>query len=129
MLLRKLMSRLGIGSAQIDLILPKKTYKPGERVQGYFLIKGGTVEQKLKRIECDLVMIDRSKGKKKIIDSGTVLSSRVIFSEELNKISFTFNLPTSIQVSTEDISYYFKTKLIFNEGVESRDQDIIQIFY
>ncbi|WP_053367984.1 sporulation protein [Bacillus sp. FJAT-27245] len=127
MLLRKLMSRLGIGLAQIDLILPKKTYSAGEKIYGHFLIRGGTIEQKIKRIDCDLVMIDQSKGIEKIIDSVTILSSRLIPSEELNKISFTFNLPASIRVSTEDISYHFKTKLIFNEGLESIDQDIIQI--
>ena len=121
------MSRLGIGSAQIDLILPKKAYSPGEQINGYFLINGGTVEQKIKRIDCDLVMIDQSTAIEKVIDSATILSSRLILSEELNKISFTFNLPTSVRVSTEDISYHFKTKLTFNEGVESRDQDIIQI--
>lgn len=127
MLLRKFMSRLGIGSARIDLILPKETYKPGEQINGYFLINGGTVEQKIKRIECELVMLDQSTGIEKVIDSATILSSRLILSEELNKISFTFNLPTSIRVSTEDISYNFKTKLTFDEGVESRDQDSIQI--
>lgn len=121
------MSRLGIGSARIDLILPKETYKPGEQINGYFLINGGTVEQKIKRIECELVMLDQSTGIEKVIDSATILSSRLILSEELNKISFTFNLPTSIRVSTEDISYNFKTKLTFDEGVESRDQDSIQI--
>ncbi|KAB7707137.1 sporulation protein [Bacillus aerolatus] len=127
MLLRKFMSRLGIGSAQIDLILPKEAYSPGEHINGYFLINGGTIEQKIKRIDCDLVMIDQSTDIEKVIDSATILSSRLILSEELNKVSFTFNLPTSVRVSTEDISYHFKTKLTFNEGVESRDQDIIQI--
>ncbi|OAH58590.1 sporulation protein [Domibacillus aminovorans] len=127
MLLRKFLSRLGIGSAKIDLILPKKAYSPGEQINGCFLINGGTVEQKIKRIDCNLVMVDQSTSIEKVIDSATILSSRLILSKELNKISFTFNLPTSVRVSTENISYHFKTKLTFNEGVESRDEDIIQI--
>ena len=121
------MSLLGIGSARIDLILPKETYSPGENINGYFLINGGIIEQKIKRIDCDLVMIDQSTGMEKVIDSVTILSSRLIPSEESKKVSFTFNLPTTVQVSTEYISYHFKTKLTFNEGIKSRDQDIIQI--
>ncbi len=121
------MSLLGIGSAQIDLILPKEAYRPGEYIKGYFLINGGTIEQKIRQIDCDLVMLDQSTGKENVIDTTCILSSKLISSEEFNKIPFTFNLPDSVPVSSEDISYQFKTRLTFDEGVTSRDQDIIQI--
>ena len=58
MLLRKYMSLLGVGSAQIDLILEKDILKPGDSVNGHFLIKGGTIDQQLKQIDCHLVMKD-----------------------------------------------------------------------
>ena len=48
LILRKSLLLLGIGSAQIDLILPKNTYKSGECINGYFLIKGGTLGAKNK---------------------------------------------------------------------------------
>ncbi|MCJ7843486.1 sporulation protein [Lederbergia sp. NSJ-179] len=127
MILRKYMSLLGIGSAQIDLILPKDTYKAGEYISGYYLIKGGTIEQQIKRIDCELIKIDQSKGIEKIMDTPTILTSKRIQSEECYKISFSFKIPTTITVSTEAIFYRFNTKLIFNEGVESKDQDIIRI--
>lgn len=127
MLLRKYMSLLGVGSAVIDLILPKDTYKRGEFITGYFYIKGGTIDQQLKRIECDLVMRDKSKKDEKVIDTATILSSKLISSEEANQVSFTFKLPESIPVTSETISYRFKTRLVFNEGIESRDQDIIKV--
>ncbi|MCR2821268.1 sporulation protein [Lederbergia panacisoli] len=127
MILRKCMSLLGIGSAQIDLILSKDTYKAGEYVNGYFLIKGGTIDQQLKRINCELIMNDQCKGIEKIMDIRTILTSKRIQSEELYEISFAFKLPTTIRDSSEEISYYFKTKLTFDEGVESKDQDDIYI--
>ncbi|MCF6408910.1 sporulation protein [Pseudalkalibacillus salsuginis] len=127
MLLRKYMSLVGIGSAQIDLILPKETYTLGEHINGYFLLKGGIIDQQLKRIDCDLVKVDSEKGKENIIDSTTILTSQLIESEESNKIPFSFKLPTSLPLSTKDISYRFKTRLTFTQGVESIDQDIIQI--
>ena len=121
------MSLLGIGAARIDLILPKESYKPGEDINGYFLIRGGTIEQKIRRIDCDLVMIVESTGEEKVIDSTTILTSKKINSEEMNNSPFTFTLPDTVPISTKDISYRFKTRLTFNEGVESRDQDTIKI--
>ncbi|MBS4190294.1 sporulation protein [Bacillus sp. FJAT-49705] len=127
MILRKYMALLGIGSAQIDLILEKETYRPGELVKGYFLIKGGTILQELKRIDCDLVIIDEAEENEKIVDSVTILTTKSIQSEAINKIPFTFHLPNSAQVSTGTLSYRFKTRLAFKKGVESYDQDAIRI--
>lgn len=127
MILRKYLSLLGIGSARIDLILPKEIYKRGEDISGHFLIHGGTIEQKIRRIDCDLVMLNEVSGEEKLIDSTTILTSKKIDSDESNKMSFTFFLPEEIPVSSEVISYRFKTRLTFNEGVESKDQDRILV--
>ncbi|HZH58582.1 MAG TPA: sporulation protein [Metabacillus sp.] len=127
MLLRKYMSLLGVGSAVIDLILSKDTYRRGELINGYFHLKGGTIEQQLKRIDSDLVLIDKATNTEKVIDTATILSSKLINPEEDSKVTFTFKLPENIPVSTDSISYRFKTRLTFNEGVESKDQDLIQI--
>ena len=88
MLLRKYMSLIGIGSAQIDLILYKDTYKVGEHIEGYFLIKGGTIDQQLKRIDCELIKREELMGIEEIIDIQTILTSKRIESEEIYKITF-----------------------------------------
>ena len=121
------MSLLGIGSAQIDLVLQKEMYKRGDSVHGYFLIKGGTIEQQLKRIDCDLIMSDRTTFVEKVIDTTTILTSTRIHSDELYKIPFIFQLPDFVSVSTEEVLYHFKTRLTFDKGVGGRDEDIIQI--
>jgi sporulation-control protein len=121
------MSLLGIGSARIDLILPKDSYYPGEYINGTFLIKGGTIEQQLKRIECDLIMTDPSSRIEKVIDTTTVLTSKLIESDESTQVSFTFKLPDNLPYSSDERFYHFKTRLTFNEGVESKDQDVIHI--
>jgi len=127
MLLRKYMSLVGIGSAQIDLILEKETYEPGETVKGCFHIKGGTIEQKLKRIECDLVKVDPILKLEEVIHTATILTSSTIEANEENRISFTFTLPDYIRVSTDTRTYRFKTRLFFTQGVASVDQDSIRI--
>ncbi|MFD2445441.1 sporulation protein [Bacillus sp. CGMCC 1.16607] len=127
MILRKYMSLLGVGSAKIDLILPKTTYHQGEMISGNFSIKGGTIEQLIKRIDCDLVMKDEITGEEKVIDTTSVLTTKLIESDELNQFPFRFKLPDSISYSSSERSYRFKTRLTFTEGVESKDQDFIQI--
>jgi sporulation-control protein len=127
LILRKYMSLIGIGSAKIDLQLPKKDYKAGESVKGQFIIEGGTIDQQLNRIECDLVRIDKLLKNEKVIGSATVLTSTVVAAEERSERDFMFKLPEDLPASTETVLYQFKTRLTFNEGVESRDQDVITV--
>src|SRR6476620_3683358 len=121
------MALLGVGSAKIDLILQNEVYKPGEVVHGHFCIEGGNIEQKLKRVDCDLVLTDKTADIEKVIDTKSVVTSMQIHSEELYELSFVFELPGSLVPSTDKISYRFQTKLIFDEGVTSLDQDMIKI--
>jgi sporulation-control protein len=127
LILRKYMSLIGIGSAKVDLQLSKNEYKPGEAVKGLFKMEGGTVDQQLNRIECDLVRIDKLLKNEKVIGSATVLTSTVIAAEEKSEKEFIFKLPEDLPASTETVLYQFKTRLTFNEGVESRDQDVITV--
>ncbi len=121
------MSLLGVGSAQIDLVLPKTTYKPGDAIHGYFDIRGGTTEQHIKRIDCDLVKVNHRTGEEEVVDTTSILTSTYIHPEQHSKLSFTFQLSSTIGASTKDFSYQFKTKLTFSKGVESRDMDLIRI--
>ena len=124
---RKYLSLLGIGSAKINLILEKEFYKPGECVSGYFLISGGSIEQNLKRIECDLILIDKAEAREAVIETSTILTSRRINCDEANQIPFRFHLPESLLESKLEVCYKFKTNLIFHEGVKSVDLDEIKV--
>ncbi|WP_456271345.1 sporulation protein [Bacillus sp. AK031] len=126
-LLRKYMSLIGIGSARIDLQLPKYTFQAGETVIGCFYIEGGTVDQQINRIECDLVMTDTLSKKETVINTATILSSAVVKPQERNQRKFTFRIPPSLQASSETVRFQFKTRLFFDEGMESKDQDIISV--
>jgi sporulation-control protein len=127
MILRKYMSLFGIGSAKIDLVLPKNSFKQGELLHGYFFLEGGIIEQKLRRVECDLVMFDKNGKEEKLIDSTTVLKSDIIQADERNKLSFTYRIPKELPYSEEVVRYLFKTKLTFDQGIESVDEDYISI--
>jgi sporulation-control protein len=127
MLLRKYMTLLGIGSARVDLVLEKDFVKVGESIIGYFSISGGTIEQQIKRIECDLVKVNVQEETEEIVDTTTILSASFIESEDHKKIPFSFYIQPGIEPSSSMINYRFKTRMIFQEGVKSLDQDIITV--
>ncbi|GAA3325822.1 hypothetical protein GCM10020331_059240 [Ectobacillus funiculus] len=56
------------------------------------------------------------------------LTSRLIYSEESNKLPFTFKLPAFYaDFLKRDIVLFLEQNLLFDEGVQSKDQDTIQI--
>ena len=127
MLLRKYMSLMGVGSAQIDLVLEKDVLIPGESVNGKFLIKGGTVDQDLQLIECALVMVNLKSEAEKVLDTVTIDVPLRIQPNGDDDVPFTFLLPNDVPPSNKDISYHFKTKLVFKQGTESWDEDMIKV--
>ncbi|MEL3971466.1 sporulation protein [Rossellomorea oryzaecorticis] len=126
MLLRKYVSMFGIGSAKIDLVLPKTAFQPGELLNGYFILEGGIVKQNLRRIDCDLVMVDKN-STEKIIDSTTIYKTEELEPDETNKLNFVYRIPKTLQANGKGIRYLFKTKLTFDKGVESLDEDWITV--
>jgi sporulation-control protein len=127
MLLRKYMSLMGVGSAQIDLILAKDVFTPGDSVNGKFLIKGGTVDQDLQLIECSLVMVDLKTEEENVLDTVTINVQLRIQPDDDDEVPFSFLLPADVPPTTKDISYHFKTKLVFKQGIESWDEDMIKV--
>jgi sporulation-control protein len=126
MLLRKYVSMFGVGAAKIDLVLPKATFYPGEPLNGYFLLEGGIVKQKLRRIDCDLVLVDKHSNEK-TIDTTTIYKSDELEPDETNKLNFVYRLPKQLKANENGDRYFFKTKLTFDKGVESQDEDWITV--
>ncbi|WP_191561020.1 sporulation protein [Metabacillus idriensis] len=81
-MLGKYMCKFGVGSAKIDLVLKDNTYCLGDMIKGEYIINGGFFEQRLKRVESDLVQTTLDDDRKKVIHTNTILSSAVIGAQE-----------------------------------------------
>lgn len=124
---RNLIGRVS-GKASINLTLDTNEFLPGEKVNGYFSIKGGWFKQQLNRLECDLVVTDKQKQAEELIREGiTILTSRSIDPHASSRIPFTFQLPSGLTPSSNVCQYRFRTKLTFNNGDKSVDHDQIKI--
>ncbi|WP_046175310.1 sporulation protein [Domibacillus indicus] len=111
-----------IGSPHIDLLLDKNEFTPGEKVTGSFLIKSGVFEQKLSRLECDLVT------KNAAVQAPDAEAIMIFMSEYIppntsKRIPFSFQLPAKMEGSR----YYFETKLCFGDGKKCIEQDPINV--
>ncbi len=127
MLLRKYMSLNGVGSAMIDLTLPKDHYRKGEKLSGKFHINGGIVDQLLTKIECQLVMIYENGKKEEIIDTRIVAITHALETEEEDMYSFVYQIPDDLPGEHAGARYLFRTKLKFEEGQDSVDEDYVTI--
>jgi sporulation-control protein len=129
MLLRRMMSKLGVGSAHVDLVLNKHVYKPGEFIEGQLHIHGGTVEQKVNKLDVDLIRKTVLNGKETtdIVATIPVTDEFVIEENEKKVLPFSYKLPESMIPSQKGISYRFVTRLDIEDGVDTLDFDYIQI--
>jgi sporulation-control protein len=126
---KKIMAKMGVGSAKVDLVLNKPEYVLGETVEGQFYVEGGAVEQQINRIGVDLVLKVHVKDKNfsKVVTSIPVATSFVIHSNEKRVFPFTYNLPNNLPISRGGISYGFVTRLDIAAGVDHLDHDFIQV--
>ncbi|MBB5323541.1 sporulation-control protein spo0M [Anoxybacillus tepidamans] len=129
MLLRKMMSKLGVGSAYVDLLLNKNVLKPGDVIEGKLYIRGGTVEQKIMKLDVDFVCKTLRDGKEEdtVIATIPIAGEFMIEAEQKKVLPFRYRIPEQIVPSQPGVSYRFITRLHIEDAVDTLDFDYIQI--
>ncbi|AGT31669.1 sporulation protein SpoOM [Geobacillus genomosp. 3] len=129
MLLRKMMSRVGVGSAHVDLILNKSLWRQGETIQGIVHIYGGTVEQTVKRLDVELVQktIENGKERDAVVAVIPAAGAFAIRPGEKKEIPFAYKIPDTLPLSRLGRSYRFITRLHIEDAVDTLDFDYVQI--
>lgn len=126
---KKMMAKLGIGSAKVNLVLDHKEYELGEKVEGRFIIEGGSVPQSVNKIDVDFLLAIRTKKQEytRVIDRIHISGPFTIGASEKKEIPFFYELPKGLLLSSHTISYFFITNLDIAGGVDSLDRDYIDI--
>jgi len=123
-LLKKLAARIGIGSAEIETVLEKSTYRPGEEVRGTVHVRGGSVEEQIDDI--DLYVMTRFvmvKDDQRIQQESTVASFRIVngftvLPKEVKSFPFHFILPLDTPVSMGNCAVWMKTDIDIKNGFD-----------
>jgi sporulation-control protein len=126
-MLKKVMNYFNIGSPHVDLVLAKDKWRPGEKVTGVFQVEGGWIRQKIKRLECDFVK-ELQDGKVETIDAvTTILMSQTMNPNEKTEIPLQYFLPKDLPCTSENITYRFNTRLVFQDDIKRIDHDEVFI--
>jgi sporulation-control protein len=129
MMLRKIMSKLGVGAAKVDLILHRQQVALGEAIEGEFHIEGGTVEQHINKLEVELLLKVLLNGKQftKRIAVIPITSAFLIQPGEKKTVPFSYKLPMNLPITRNGIQYTFVTRLDIAGGVDTLDHDSITV--
>lgn len=126
---KKMMAKIGIGSAKVDLVLHGNEYALGDKIEGELIVEGGAVKQSINKMDVDFVLNVRTTKQeyKQVVTSIPVASSFIIQASEKRALPFIFELPEDLLVSSPMISYFFVTNLDIAAGVDNQDHDSIRL--
>lgn len=129
-MLKKLMAKLGVGAAKVDLQLDRSGYRLGETMTGVVRIEGGNVEQSISDLSAVLMMKAYVKGQevRKAVQLYPVRSHFTVQPKPaVQEIPFAFELPEGLAMSTPSIQYFLHTKLDVEMALDPTDMDFIQV--
>lgn len=127
---KKLMAKIGVGAAKIDLRLDRQGYRLGETATGVIRIEGGNVEQRIVDLRVTMLMKVSVRGQEVIkqVESFPVKSSFTVQPKPaVQEIPFSFQVPEGLAISTPAIQYNLQTKLDVEMAVDPTDMDLLVI--
>jgi sporulation-control protein len=126
---KKILARFGKGAAIVDLRFKNLTYAPGDEVVGEIFITGGEVEQKINSLTVRLMMsVNTKQGPvDRQVDNIRLNFPNSILPNEQHTVAFSYQLPSNIPVSSNNVSFYFDTELDIEGGVDRSDVDHLTV--
>ncbi|ANB56885.1 spoOM family protein [Anoxybacillus sp. B7M1] len=126
---KKLLSKLGVGSAKVNLILQQPHVRLGEKIEGEFIIEGGTVEQHIRKLDVELHLIVRHNGQeyRRAVAVIPVAPSFTVHAGERKVWPFSYIVPLHLPITRYSVDYIFVTRLDIADGVDAMDKDAVRI--
>ena len=127
--MKEVLSRIGIGSATVDTILPRDTVRAGESIQAEVRVKGGTTEQEVDAVYFALETEYRSDEgyKDAIIDQWQLTEPFTIAADEERRFETTIDVPRETPVTTRSTAVEIETGLDISLAVDPGDEDYIEV--
>lgn len=132
-MLKKLFSKLGFGSAKIDLQLDQDTVVMGETITGKLIVQGGEFDQEINEVMVHLKVKsnyrqnDSNRYVNMAIASSRPVESFYLQKNERKEFPFKMNIPNYIAMSSLNTRYYFSSNLDIEDGLDSDDCDYVTI--
>ncbi|WP_458209456.1 sporulation protein [Haladaptatus sp. NG-SE-30] len=127
--MRRILSRVGIGAARVDTILPKTTLTAGESVEAEVHVKGGSSEQDVDAIYFALLTRYETDDSNRtgVIDKFQVAEPFTIGPDEEKTFPITIDVPIDTPVTVGRTDVWLETGLDIEWAVDPDDKDPVQI--
>lgn len=132
-MIRKALFATGVlNGATIDLVLDKEKCHPGDTITGKFVLKGGSVDQKISELYGEIIIKVCKDGKWETwsVHGGKVIivqKSFILNAYESKEIEFEEVLPLTMPISDDCVKYYIETKLVIDEDKDGKDIDEFKV--
>lgn len=125
----RVLSRIGVGGATVDTILPDDEFSPGERVTATVEMVGGDSEQTIETVYLKLVANNRDDETEYVLDTYELLDGTVtLAADETRTVETELRLPLWTPMTTnDDISVRIDTGLDIEWAIDPTDEDVIHV--
>jgi sporulation-control protein len=127
--MKDVLSRIGIGSATVDTILPTDTVRAGESMRAEVHVEGGSTDQDIDAVYFALETEYKSDEgyKDAIIDQWQLTEPFTIEAGEQRRFETTIDIPRETPVTTRSTAVEIETGLDISMAVDPGDEDHIEV--
>jgi sporulation-control protein len=125
----KFLSSVGIGSAEVDTILPTDTVAPGQSLDATVEVEGGSSEQDVEQISFALVTKYQTEEgySSGTIDRFALAEDFTISPEESRTESVTVDVPYRTPLTMGRTEVWVKTGLDIDWAIDPKDKDYLEV--
>jgi sporulation-control protein len=130
---KRMLASVGIGAAQVDLMLHQDTVNAGEIISGVVRIQGGRVDQQI----TDVYAFVMTRYLKEQNDTKTQIEAPVakfqltgeftVEAEQVYELPVSFQLPNNTPATLGRTPVWIQTGLDIKEAIDPKDQDQLQV--
>lgn len=127
--MKDVLSRIGIGSARVDTILPSNTVRAGESVDAEVHVEGGSTDQEIDAVYFALeTEYKTDEGyKDAIVDKWRLTDPFTIEAGEERRFETTLDIPRRTPVTTRSTAVEIETGLDISMALDPEDEDRIEV--
>jgi sporulation-control protein len=125
---KEILASMKIGSAKVNAVLDKTTFRQEEEIEGLIEIEGGDVEQEIKEINLQLLVdIVGDQHFPFIWQEQKINPIGVIAPYEKRSIPFAFALAENVPITTPNYKILLRTELAIDYAIDPKDRDVIAV--
>ena len=139
---KRMLTRIGIGSAKVDAMLSDDEYAPGDVIEGVVKITGGNIEQEIDGLYFSIhstykaivihqdkegVEEEREVTRTALLGKTKVSDHFIIAPEGEEEIPFSIQLPYYAPLTVGETKVWINTGLDVKKALDSGDKDYIEV--